>query len=243
MDKSSMSKEKENSQKLDFATDNEEAFDDHLFDFSKKIDCNKNTIFNEISANNMENQTKNDWENIIRMDDEKSFLAQNEICCQQYYLNESNQKICQENEKNDLKSSYLEVKPNITNDDFKNNIVSKKNVLSPKLRGFPHYFINISNNSNYRIYDYLFQITGAYLTQNELIYLRKNLFYQVMPPMIRDEQRSKIKNIECFEAYHNEIIPILQMPNIQFLIQNCIFNRRNNNQKIDILFNVHNLHK
>lgn len=105
---------------------------------------------------------------------------------------------------------------------------------------FPHRFICISNNKKYKIYDYLFQITGAYLTQNELIFLRKTVFKNVLPLIIRDEQRSKIKNIECFEKYSESIISLLQSPGIQFSIQNFIFNRRRNFEKSEMILNFEN---
>ena len=80
----------------------------------------------------------------------------------------------------------------------------------------------------------------------ELISLKMSLFSSekqysnVLPLIIRDEQRSKIKNIECFEKYSESIISLLQSPGIQFSIQNFIFNRRRNFEKSEMILNFEN---
>ena len=99
--------------------------------------------------------------------------------------------------------------------------------------------VNATNMKGGKVYQMLFMITGAYLTQNELTYLRKTLFRNIMPMMNRDEQRSKIKNIERFEKYHDKIIPILQNPNIKSIIQNYLFSRRRDYEKMDMIENLY----
>ena len=86
--------------------------------------------------------------------------------------------------------------------------------------------VSNSMTTKNNVYDYLFRITGAYLTQAELICLRETVFNGLIPQISRDEHRNKIKNIECLESFSHIIIPVLQNTDIQKTIQSYIINRR-----------------
>lgn len=99
--------------------------------------------------------------------------------------------------------------------------------------------IKPSNNQNFKVYQLIFKLTGAYLTQSELIYLRKTIFRNIMPRISRDEQRSKIKNIQVFEKYHDKIIPILSNPRIQSMIQNYLMSKKKTFEKMNMVENLY----
>lgn len=219
-------------------------------DFFKSYSQSTNTTINKQSFffgyDSFENHDyqKNEITNQVSPD--TSFLS-NSCKCENMLSNQS-----QINGNDHLQNENSNSKPTINmnvntpiKNEFEHQFNSfKKNDIKNAINchySFPNLFINIYLFQNLSVYDIIFKITGAYLTQKELIFLRKNIFDQVMPLMTRDEQRSKIKNISCFNKYKEKLLPYLESPNIQAIIRDYLLKRRRNYEKMEMLENFHRL--
>lgn len=115
-----------------------------------------------------------------------------------------------------------------------NNFVINKTVSL-----FPNCYINIAPKKNCKVYDCLFKITGAHLTQNEIIFLRKTVFRKVLPPIRRDEIRNKASNIQCLDKYSDRVMALLKIPAVQLSIRDYVFSRRRKFEKDEMIYNFH----
>lgn len=222
--------------------EHEGTYDDDLFDFSEMTNQNDNNI-SKISSKNKEIS-------VNECNDEISSRMMAILPNNQYFINFNQSQLCR------TSNSYL-FKTNMNNkmhlsynlSMMNKNINQRINMIPIKqnrkqkfnLTKFPQHIITISKDKHYKIYDYLYQITGAYLTQKELLFLRKTIFKKVLPQIQREEQRYKLKNIQCIEDYYEKIIPIIKNPDIQTSIQNYVFNRRQNFERIEMLYNISQL--
>ena len=89
--------------------------------------------------------------------------------------------------------------------------------------------------NSFTIYEILREITGCFLSQRELTYLRKNIFNVIIPKFKRDEQRNKNKNIECLEKNRRTLLPILKQTEIQCKIRHYILQRRSSYQLNEVV--------
>lgn len=136
-------------------------------------------------------------------------------------------------EKKDSYQNFINGNFNIENSNKKRQTVNIASSFSPRC------YINVDKKKNCKVYDCLFKITGAHLTQNEIIFLRKTVFRKVLPPIRRDEIRNKMSNIKCLDKYSDKIMSLLKIPSVQLMIRDYVFSRRRNFEKDEMIFNLH----
>ena len=222
--------------------ENEGTYDDDLFDFSEMTNQKDNNLLEissknkEISVSECNNEISSRMITILPNNQNFINLNQSQLC------KTSNSYLFKTNMNNKM---YLSYNLSIMNKNINQRInlipIKQKRKQKYNLIRFPKHIITISKDKHYKIYEYLYQMTGAYLTQQELLFLRKTIFKKVLPEIQREEQRNKIKNIQCLEDYYEKIIPIIKNPDIQTSIQNYVFNRRQNFERIEMLYNISQL--
>ena len=222
--------------------ENEGTYDDDLFDFSEMTNQKDNNLLEissknkEISVSECNNEISSRMITILPNNQNFINLNQSQLC------KTSNSYLFKTNMNNKMHLSYnLSMMNKNINQRINMIPIKQKRKQKYNLIRFPKHIITISKDKHYKIYEYLYQMTGAYLTQQELLFLRKTIFKKVLPQIQREEQRYKLKNIQCIEDYYEKIIPIIKNPDIQTSIQNYVFNRRQNFERIEMLYNISQL--
>jgi hypothetical protein len=86
-------------------------------------------------------------------------------------------------------------------------------------------------------------ILGNDICQNELISLRQGLFKDILPPLTRDEKRTKTSHLMTFESHRSEVLAVLETPVGITQVIEAAFRNRKNGRTLEALkmhiFHVH----
>ena len=235
------SEKEDNDMPKDHPLNINQKYDGFLLDSLFKINYQKKLFLDTILIEENPNNINNDQKLCITKRYSSSNLQYNNTSVNIQYKNDIKKSMSIPNSKIDdtniIKSQYQNFFLGNNMNFQRQNI--KKQALNSQVQFFPYCYVNIDNMKKCK--DYLFQITGAHLTQNEIILLRKTIFRKVLPPIKRDEIRNKLLNLKCLDKHSGKILPLLRMPSVQVTIRNYVFERRRDFEKNEMIYNFHQI--